>query len=227
MAKNKLLIGTKNFKTKKEALEYYKIILNFYIPMQELNDNDFEDIKNLYLYDKKLEDMQIKKIIVDNHTKYKNVKCFYLIFNDDVKEIFSYRLAINGCLSKEQLFSNACRESISIRLKGLKRKIFKNRPVKCAISTRELEWEEAHIDHKNPLTFSVIVKAFIAVNNIDINTVEYINNNGLIFFKDNNLAISFDEFHKKMAVLRIISKEENLKRSGNSRVKPTSKDFLL
>ena len=227
MAKNKLEIGSRDFKTKKEALAYYKNILNSYNQTEELHNTDFQDIKNLYLYEKQLDDVEIKKIIVDKHTKYKSTKCFYLFFIDDSKEIFSYRLAINGSLSKEQLFNNACREAISKRLKNLKKKIFKNRPVQCAISSKELEWEESHIDHKNPLTFSVIVKAFITMNNIDMNKIDYINNNGLIFFKDENLSIDFDEFHKKMAVLRIVSKEENLKKSGTSRVKPTSKDYLL
>lgn len=227
MAKNRLEIGSKDFETKKEALTYYKNILNSYNQTQELHNTDFIDIRDLYLYDKKLNDIQIKKIIVDKHTKYKSTKCFYVILIDDTKEIFSYRLAVNGSLSNEQLFNNACRESISKRLKSLKKKVFKTQPVKCAISAKELKWEESHIDHKNPLTFSVIVKAFITMNNIDIDKIDYVDNDGIMSFKEENLSIKFDEFHKKMAVLRIVSKEENLRRSGSSRVKPTSKDFLL
>lgn len=227
MAKNKLKIGCKDFQTKKEALEYYKNILNSYNQTEELRNADFTDIRDLYLYEKKKNDIQLKKIIVDKHTKYKSTKCFYVILTDNTQEIFSYRLAVNGSLSNEQLFNNACRESISQRLKSFKKKVFKNRPVKCAISTKELEWEESHIDHKNPLTFSVIVKAFVTMNNLDVNKIDYVENDGIVSFKEKNLSISFDEFHKKMAVLRIVSKEENLKRSGSSRVKPTSKDFLL
>ena len=228
MAKNyQIDIGNKKFKSKKEALLYYKHILTSYKKKEFLNNEDFKNLSELFLYSNKFIILSLKAIMVDMHIKYKSTKCFYIIFSDNSKKVFSYILAINGSLSREQLFNRACREAISNRLRKLKKNIFKNLPVKCAITNKILEWKNCHIDHKSPLTFSVIIKAFIFSNNIDLDKVEYIENEGLINFKDINLLKSFDSFHKKMAVLRPLSKEENLKRSGNSRVKPTSKDLLL
>lgn len=226
MSKNKLKIMNKVFNTKKEALEYYKNILNSYDYDEELHYSDFEDIKNLYLYDKKLKDIEVKKILVKKHTKYSN-KCFYIFMPDSTSEIFSYRIAINGALTSLQMFRSACREAIYPRLRKTKISIFKNRPVECALSSKELEWEEAHIDHKAPLTFSVIVKAFIVANNIVLDKIDFKEDNGVVTFKDSQIAINFDEFHKNMAVLRVISKKENLKQSSRARIKATKNDFLL
>jgi len=104
---------------------------------------------------------------------------------------------------------------------------FKNRPVKCVISGEIVEWEECQVDHKSPLTFSVIVKSFIIANNLDIAKIEYTYSNSREKFVDESIAKNFDEFHKNMAVLRIISTKENLKLSGSARVKPTKKDGIL
>lgn len=226
MSKNKLKIIDKVFNTKKEALEYHKNILNSYEIDEKLNYNDFIDIKNLYLYDKNIKDININYILVKKHTKYSN-KCFYIFFSDGASDIFSYRLAINGALTNIQKFTHACREAVEYRIKKLKRSIFKRRPVFCTLSSRILEWEDAHIDHKAPLTFSVIVKAFIVSHDIDIDMIEFEEKDGIVTFRDLGISVSFDKFHKNMALLRVVSKNENIKRSSNARIKATKNDFLL
>ncbi|NLN13101.1 MAG: hypothetical protein GX169_02620, partial [Arcobacter skirrowii] len=90
-----------------------------------------------------------------------------------------------------------------------------------------LEWEDAHIDHKAPLTFSVIVKAFIVSHDIDIDMIEFEEKDGIVTFRDLGISVSFDKFHKNMALLRVVSKNENIKRSSNARIKATKNDFLL
>ncbi|QFS50663.1 hypothetical protein GXM_08157 [Nostoc sphaeroides CCNUC1] len=42
------------------------------------------------------------------------------------------------------------------------------------MTKEKITFEEAHIDHREPLTFSAIVHFFIQANTIDINTVDYI-----------------------------------------------------
>lgn len=212
------------------------MILNSYQAGEELNEQDYQSIKNLVYRDFESEEIEayeketgdyVKSVIVDFHPDFKNTKCFFLLGGHEEKEIFSYRLAINGDLSNEELFSRACRFTIANRLRDFKKNQFKNRPVKCAITNQVVEWEECQVDHKSPLTFSVIVKSFIVANKIDISTIEYGIENGREYFLNEELAHKFDLFHKEMAVLRLLSTKENNKRANSARIKPTKKDNLL
>jgi len=233
MGRYDITISKLVFSSKSKALEYYKNILNSYESNSILDNNDFQNIMQLVehrLFTRPLENFQIindiKSIAVDYHPEFRRTKCFFLI-GDDKKEIFSYRLAINGLPSDSQRFTNACRFLVADRLREFKKSIFKNRPVKCAITNNIVEWEECQIDHKSPLTFSVIVKSFIVANNIDISIVEYVSEYTIENFKDKDLANKFDSFHKDMAVLRILATKENNKLASSARIKPTKKDSQL
>ncbi len=124
-------------------------------------------------------------------------------------------------------FTRACRFLVEPRLRNFKASVFKNRPVKCPITNQIVEWEECQVDHKSPLTFSVIIKSFIVSNNIDLSDIKYTSKITKEKFKDEDLASKFDLFHKKMAVLRIILTKENNKLAGKSRIKPSKTDGVL
>ena len=108
---------------------------------------------------------------MNNHPVYKKTKCFYVVFGEE-KWLFSYLLAINGGLSDEKKFYISCRNSIKTVLHEFKTKIFKNKPVRFAVTKNILTWETCQIDHKAPMTFSVIVKTFIKAKNIEVTDVE-------------------------------------------------------
>jgi Protein of unknown function (DUF3223) len=200
------------------------------------SENDDKEENNISLLVQKIRekiqdsevetDEHISSIIVDYHPEFRSTKCFFLICGNE-KHIFSYRLSLNGDLSDSQRFSNACRNLIAERLRNFKKQRFKNRPVKCAVTNEIVEWEECQIDHKAPLTFSVIVKSFIVSNKIDVSKVEYFCEVTKEQFADQELAERFDIFHKEMAVLRVLSTKENNKLSGGARIKPTKKDGTL
>jgi len=168
----------------------------------------------------------IKSVMVDFHPDFRSTKCFYIIGGEG-KQLFSYILTIKGALSNNQLFSRACRHLVAERLREFKKQQFKNRPVKCALTNKIVEWEECQIDHKAPLTFSVIVRSFIVAHKIDINSVEYVYENSKEQFADEDISDKFDAFHKEIAVLRVLSTKQNRKLSGGARIKPTKKDGTL
>lgn len=168
----------------------------------------------------------INAIKVDFHPEFKTTKCFYCIGGKD-EQLFSYILAINGAVSDSQRFSKACRHLVAERLREFKKQRFESRPVRCAISNEIIEWEDCHVDHKSPLTFSVIVKSFIISNKIDVGKVRYTCEITVEKFADQELADKFNNFHKEMAVLRVLSKKQNAKLSGGARIKPTKKDGTL
>jgi len=237
MARKEIRIGEKIYKTKKSALDHYKSILNKYELNTDVDDSDFGDIIDLINYspneadipenqNNELEDLIINNVYVDSHPVHKGTKCFYVEFGE-VVWLFSYILSINGDMSDEKKFYIACRNSIQNYVNDFKRKIFKEENVKCAITGKYLKFEECHIDHKPPMTFSVIVQTFVKANNIEIYDEEIGYIDQIWQFKNIDTKNKFINYHNNLAVLRIISVEENLKGSKNGRIKPTNKDYKI
>ncbi len=251
MSRFAITIGDTTFASKTAALQFYKEILNKYDFNEIITDDDAkhllvlslkeegkpEDINKLseeivadFSKNNNDKDWDFHGVMVDRHLDFRTTKCFYFFGEDKegkFKDIFSYRMAINGQPSDMQIFSRACRFTVYDRIRKFKIQQFKNRPVRCAISNIVVEWEECQVDHKAPLTFSVIVKSFLVANDLDISKIEYTYSNSRENFADTDIAEKFYEFHRKMAVLRIASTKENLKLSGSARIKPTKKDGIL
>lgn len=250
--RHNITIGSKTFGSKAKAIEFYQKILHSYSAKEPLSDVDFNNLIDLFNYSLKENNAQTEEttikvesnddssissvdeadelivddIIVDYHPTYRSTKCFYFVI-DQHYELFSYRLSINGGLSDLKLFSVACRNAVKERLRSFKKNQFKFRPVRCAVSNEIVEWEKCQIDHKAPLTFSVIVKSFIVSKKISLSDIEYSCDDSIIEFIDRKLALEFDEFHKEMAVLRLLSTKENTKRASAARIKPSKKDSIL
>lgn len=220
-------VGETIFATKAEALRFYKAIIEKYNPGEKLNATDFKSVLDLtrIQWDKEGE-LDISSIVVDHHPAHNETKCFLIEIDGDL-HLFSYILSINGSMSSLRLFSRACRFAVSARIRKFKMEMFKNKPVRCALTNEIVEWESCHVDHKSPLTFSVIVKSFIVSRNIDVEQIEYKFDNLIDEFSNDEMAIQFCEFHEKMAVLRILSKGANAKLSASARITPSKKDTAL
>lgn len=227
MKKNPIIIGDSTFNSKAEATRFYKAILERYSPGAELNEADFKSVLALcrLKWDAKAE-AQIDAIIVDYHPAHKGTKCFQIEI-EGYLHLFSYMLSINGEMSDMRMFSRACRHAVASRLREYKKEVFRNRPVRCAITNEITEWEECHIDHKAPLTFSVIVKSFAVAQDIDLSRIEYKFDNLVDEFADEKLSDQFRAFHERMAILRILSKKANTKLSASARIAPTKRDTAL
>jgi len=247
-----ITVGDRTFSSKKAALTFYKQIIDRYGFGEKLSDEDAKSLIKLgfkeegtpeevaelaegmvadfHKNDDEIPSSKLLGVMVDRHPDFRTTKCFYFFGDVDGKarkDIFSYRIAINGLPTDMQSFSRACRFSVHDRIRKFKIEQFKSRPVQCALTGDVVEWEECQVDHKAPLTFSVIVKSFIVSNDLDISKIEYEYKNSREYFADSKISEKFYDFHKKMAVLRIVSSEENLKLSGSARVKPTRKDGVL
>lgn len=243
MKSRKMKIGELNFNTKKSAIEFYRSILNKYDANTSVDDEDFSYLVDLLNYNSdkngiavneentaEIEDNELLEevddIFVDYHPVYKKVKCFYAVFGEE-EWLFSYLLAINGNLSDEKKFYISCRNSIKETLRNFKIEMFKNKPVKCAITKNTLKWENCQVDHKAPLTFSVIVKTFLKSKNIEVADIDLSYEGSIWQFSDKQFEGEFVEYHNKVALLRIISSEENQKLASKARIKPTKNDFTL
>ena len=226
-------IGNKEYKYKKDALIYFKKILNSYEPNQVVNECDFEDLIGLI---KIRPDSKAKiGIGIDNikvtEVRYKT-KCFELVRNGGSSDIFSYLKCINGKYKPLAKFSKTCRETINEDLRNVKLTYFKKHSskgkVKCQETGRLCKWEELNVDHRQPNTFSVIVDRFIEVHLIDINKVDYTEVvDGVYNFTDSKLAKKFRSYHKDKANLRLVMKGKNLSRSHQARINRQQKDLTI
>jgi len=227
-------IGKKEFKYKKDALNYYKEILNSYKFGETLNEKDREEIIELLSIHpdcKRKFDNGIKEIVVDKIPKY-NSKAFHILDNNSELEAFSYIKCINGNKPPLTRFSNTCRDIIQDDINKVKYQYFKDNSkkgeVKCQETGDLCKWEDLVIDHRQPNTFSVIVDRFIEVNQIDITTIEYIEIlDGVYRFENDEISQKFREYHKEKANLRIVRKTKNSGRAYQARVKKQKKDLRI
>jgi hypothetical protein len=226
-------IGDKEFKYKKDAISYFKDILNSYEPTQIVGVKDFNDLIGLIEIrpdkDEKI-GCGIEKIQVIG-VRYKT-KCFELIRTDGSTEVFSYRNCINGKSIPLAKFSKTCRETISEDLRKVKLTYFKKfstkGEVKCQETGELCKWEELNVDHRQPNTFSVIVDRFIEVHKIDINTVPYIEiMDGVYHFTDHELVEKFKNYHRDKANLRLVKKGKNLGRTYQAKIHRQKKDLTI
>lgn len=223
-------IGNHEWKYQKDALLFYKEILNAYKIDDSLIGEDFDEIFNLIKNHPNAVSKigcGIESIFIagDGYDK----QCFHIKRTDGNTENFSYIKAVVGEASSFTIFSKACRKAVEPDMIKAKEKAFgNNATIKCQETRQDLTPEQAHIDHRPPNTFSVIVDRFREVENISLDSVEYVSvgQYGRVF-ADDHLSNSFIEYHKKMAKLRIVSKDLNLRRSYLGRVNTQKKDILI
>lgn len=254
--KKSLKIGEKEYKFKKDAVAYYKTILNSYNFGQSLNDSDFGDLIDLidydyfnYLAEIEIAEEEIKnepetsndeiseeELIIEDIKVSKaqfNKKCFEVFYSDKTSQFISYLMMINNTkYTPEKLFYVACRNSIHSDIRSVKQDYFDKNSVKGQVKCQETgilsKWTELAVDHRQPNTFSIIVDRFKEVNKIDLDTIEYTSNNqNHIIFEDENWTENFRKYHREKASLRIVRTERNSSRTGMARLRRTSKDLTI
>jgi len=220
-----------HFEKQGDAKEYFRKILKKYSPPADLDEYDHIDVLALLNghpdAQRKIA-VGVKKIIVDFDAK--GGQCFHVIRNDGSKDNFSITKCISGDHSDFTKFSIASRRAVEKELYDFKENEFSKGKgiVECPVTKEMIEWDDAHVDHKVPMTFSVIVLTFINMNEIDTSGVSYNNTNTYgNEFNDPSLAEQFADWHRKNAVLRLIKAKANYERAYQGRVKPTKSDKTL
>lgn len=226
-------IGKLTFKTKKDALAYFRNILNSYDYGEIINPTDFEKVYELLQNHYKAKEkigLEVVDIRVEK-LRYNN-KGFLLVRKDLTTDFFSYIKCINGRSSPFQKFSKVCRELIRDDIRNVKLLYFKSNSkkgyAKCQETNKFYKWEELVVDHRQPNTFSIIVDRFIEVNRIDLEKIEYIDTE--IYgskFADNVLTKRFKKYHKEKANLRIVKRQINQSRAFQARIGNQKKDLKI
>lgn len=235
MPKKTVVIGELQFSSKGEAKIYFSNILNKYPLGTQLSDSNFDDLMSLLLYHPKADEKVgsgVKSIKIDKGF-YASNRCFHIIRTDDSVENFSIIKCIDGDHFPFHKFCIACRRVIEVDLRAIKIKHFEEHSdsegrVKCPITNEKIKFDEAHVDHREPLTFSVIAHFFIKANNIALSEIEYITQGKYgNEFGDNDLTEKFRVWHHENAKLRVVKSKTNLAKSYLGRIANTKADKTL
>ena len=149
---------------------------------------------------------------------YKDKACFWLERLDGTRTDFSYRYCISGkppTLKRE--FLNACRQAVRDDLMATKGEILErigstDRMVKCSVTGKIIPFADVHLDHAAPMTFEVIVKTFLAAHKIKPEDLSPPGDKQWVTrFTNKRLEQDFPDYHNKVAVLRIVSSQVNLR----------------
>lgn len=231
--KKPIEIAGNKFTFKKDALEFYKKILNSYEFGEILNSSDFDNVYGLIeIHPQKKEKIGCGIDHFRIGTAKFKTKSFEVVRKDGSTEFLSYTKRINKPKNEFSRFRYACRQAIQNDLITVKQKYFKenaiNSKVKCQESGELLTYEDLNVDHRQPNTFSVIVDRFIEIKGLNVNEIEYLEiGGGPNEIADEDIKKEFREYHKGKANLRLVKRELNLSRAYQGRIGKTSKDLTI
>jgi hypothetical protein len=232
MPKKPVKLGEYEFESKQKAKDFYSSILNSADLGEILEGQNFDYVMALLLnhpnVDRKVGN-GIQYIRVQTGYNSNN-RCFHVVRKDNTVEDFSIRKCIDGDHSNFHKFCIAARRAVEGDLRKFKRDFFEKNgdsegKVKCQLTGTKISFEQAHIDHREPFTFSAIVHFFIQAKDIDLDSVKYITTN--IYgneFEDQEIIKQFIQWHQENAKLRIINSKSNLQKGHLGRITTTLRD---
>jgi Protein of unknown function (DUF3223) len=237
MVRQPIILNGIEFKFQKDAIEYFKNMLNRYRNGQTITGDDHDILLALLERhpeaDKKI-GCGVKRLYKDRTDM--PTSCFWIERTNDSKTDFSYRTAISAKdKSLYQEFIEACRNSVQDDLRLIKEKFFEqfsdqHGKVECDITGDRIAIYESHLDHKKPLTFQVIVNTFIGANDIEIKPEMLSMAQDAQFqttIVDLELKNKFRRYHHKIAQLRVIKAERNLSLGGSERILKSRNPVLI
>lgn len=228
-----------SFSSKKDAVDYFRQLLYRWETNESITGSDFDAVESLLLKHprqvSKIGD-GINKLFVAK-TEHGN-RCFHVERLDGTIENFSIFKCINGEPSHFQRFCAAGRIAIASVIVKHKRRVFEEtqnseHKIRCPETNQLISYDEAHVDHKPPNTFSIICKHFLTHmkmidDNFDCSAIPYLHESTYgAPFQDTLLTDKFVEYHKNTAILRIVKASKNLSKAHLARITPTKSDRTL
>ncbi|HEY3655223.1 MAG TPA: DCL family protein [Steroidobacteraceae bacterium] len=222
-------IATQAFPTKTAATEFFKSMLNRYAPGQRVSAEDGLELAAL----------------LERHTEYASkvgcgvshfevmmtehgTQCFRIVRTDSSGTDFSYV----HCISQrpptlKQEVSQAFRRVVRFDLYKARDEFFGSHKgtdglIECASTGERIGREEAHMDHRPPMTFEVIVTTFLAGRGLslaDIALTTGSDNQVSPEVVDADLCEEFPMFHSRVARLDFVKTSVNLSQASRHRLK--------
>ncbi|MBO89547.1 MAG: hypothetical protein CMP14_08495 [Rickettsiales bacterium] len=229
-------IETKTFKTKSQAIIYFKNMLARYEAGERVNNDDALDLSALL---KRHAEFAEKKGIGINYFEVMKTEfgtnCFKIIRFDGSSTDFSYLHCVRGAVPKKKTeIYKAFRNVIRFDLLNARHKYFSankdnDEKILCAVTKERIAVSECHMDHRAPLTFEVIVETFLKnkrLNYQDVKISTGLDNQTAPEIIQPGLAEDFREYHNKIAEISFVKSNINLKHSALNRIKKGQLDLL-
>lgn len=131
---------------------------------------------------------------------------------------FSYRKCLRAPTRRGEVRA-ACRQAVAEDVIAFKREFFARHAdeagqVACPLTGQLLGWLEAHVDHAPPWRFRRIFASFFRSLRISVDDVRAVEDGPAGMprrLADTELAERFRQFHSRVAMLRVIAANENLR----------------
>jgi hypothetical protein len=231
MASKPLTIASRSFASQKEATEFFRAMLRSYTPGNCVNDMDALHLAALLErhseYVQKVGcGLDHFSVVMTEH----GTPCFNLMRRDGTGTEFSYLHCITQRPpSRKQEVSSAFRWLVRLDLFKKRDEFFAEFAdaagfVTCAETGERITKSEAHMDHRAPMTFEVIVLTFLAARGmayVDVPITEGRDNQTTAEITDLVMGEEFRRYHAKVALLDLVRNKVNLAQSGRNRMKPT------
>jgi len=237
MARQPVEIGDLTFASKKDAKAFFREMLGRYTDGQTIESGDAIHLEALIERHPEAEHKigcGVKRFYRDATDQ--PTSCFWIERTDGSCTDFSFHSCVDmKGKSLYQEFSEACREAVRQELIAAKGRHFKAHAdstgrLACDVTGEMIGIDEAHLDHAKPMTFQVIVATFCAAHEIKISPHLLSRPSDAQFvttFADLAIAERFRQYHRRVAVLRIVKAKKNLSLGGSERLRALANPVLL
>jgi len=226
---NTVELATQLFATQTEAIEFFKAMLARYQPGKRVNE---EDALHLFALLERHSEYRTKVGCgIDHFSVMMTVhgtRCFQLVRKDGDKTDFSYLKCIRSSPPpRKQEVSQAFRWVVRFDLFDAKRMFVAANEdtdglITCAETKERITPAHAHLDHRPPMTFEVLVTTFLGSHGIAVQDVPIVSGqDGQVSpeIADQTLAEKFRDYHTRMANLDLVSSKINLAQSSRHRLR--------
>jgi hypothetical protein len=223
-------LATRTFSKQTDANVFFKSMLNRYRPGQRVTDEDGLDLAAL----------------LERHTEYSakvgcgvshfevmmtehGTQCFRIVRTDSSGTDFSYRHCVSQRNpSRKQEVSQGFRRAVRFDLYDARDKFFSTHQgsdglIACAATGERIGREHAHMDHRPPMTFEVIVTTFLAGRGLSLDDVPLTagrDDQVSPEVTDETLCRAFQAYHSQVARLDFVKHSVNLAQASRHRLKP-------
>lgn len=211
-----IAIGELKFATQKAALAFAREIRDRYEDGQKIFGSDaafLEDLLALHPEADQKFGKGISHFSVQRDSVFGTTRHFVVHRKDGTSTDFSFKSCIEGSSARRDALS-ALREAVADQITGFKNSAFGGKTeVVCAVRGTPTSFRDAHVDHIPPRTYAALVAGWLRQEHItllDISVTPPVDNQVLTEMTDERQILSWQDFHRRYAKLRIVCSAANL-----------------
>lgn len=224
-------LSTRSFRTQSLATAHFRAMLHRYAVGGRVGEEDGLDLSALLeRHDEYVEKVgcgvDFFEVMMTEH----GTPCFRVVRTDGSGTDFSFGHCVTRRPpSRKQEVSQAFRHVVRIDLYNARDAFFAEHKdaegrVPCAETGELIRRDEAHMDHRAPLTFEVLVTTFVEGRGLSLTDVPLtVGTDEQVSpeVTDPNLAEAFRGYHARLARLDLVKNTANLAQASRNRMKPS------